>query len=265
MRYGVISDVHGNLAALDAAVGALRGIGVDGFACTGDLVGYGPQPNECVAAIRELGAVTVAGNHDLIALGALADDRCERLARTSLRWTREMLDDDARDYLARLPRRAVLAGGAVLAHGSLDDPQRYLLTREDASAELGRLAEHHPDARVLIVGHTHVPMACDGAGPPARPGDGERVVLGERRWLLNPGAVGQSRERLVRARLLVLDLDRSEAVFHAVRYDTRRTRAALRSHGLPARSIHLAPWRPKRILRPAVRALRHAQRRRAGA
>ena len=111
-----------------------------------------------------------------------------------------------------------------------------------------------------MVGHTHVPLACDGEAAPLRPGDGARIALDGRRWLLNPGAVGQSRDRTLRARFLVLDVDRGEAAFHAVGYDVRRTRAALRAHGLPAHSIHLAPWRPKRALRPAVRVVRRAQR-----
>src|SRR5215208_6143592 len=115
MRYGVISDVHGNLAAL----AELRGLSVDAYACAGDLVGYGPQPNECVDAVRRLGAASVAGNHDLIAVGALSEDRCERLARNSLRWTREALDADTRTFLAGLPRRLALPGGVVVAHGSL--------------------------------------------------------------------------------------------------------------------------------------------------
>ena len=257
VRYGVISDIHANLAALEAAIAALRRIGVDAYACAGDLVGYGPQPNECVEAVRQLGAVTVAGNHDLIALGILPADRCERLARETLFWTREMLDDASRDYLAGLPRRLELDGGVVVAHGSLDDPQEYVLRVDQAAAQLSRLADAHPTARILVLGHTHRAFATDGVSPSPRLGSRGSVTLGGvGRWLLNPGAVGQSRERRVRARFMVLDLDRQEAVFHAVRYDVRRSRALLRRQRLPARSLHLAPWRPKALLRPAIRAAR---------
>jgi predicted phosphodiesterase len=260
LRYGVIADVHANVQALDAAVSALRRIGVDAFACAGDLVGYGPQPNECVEAVRALDAVTVAGNHDLIALGALSEDRCERLARESLRWTRAALDATTRDYLARLPRRAELPGGVVLAHGSLEDPQEYVLSVHDAAGQLARLAEADPEAQLLVVGHTHRPLACDEYAAAPRLGRRARIALdGGRRWLLNPGAVGQSREARLRARFMLLDLDRREVTFHAVRYDVRRTRALLREAGLPARSVHLAPWRPKAFLRPAIRAGRRWQ------
>jgi predicted phosphodiesterase len=255
-----MSDVHGNLPALDAAVTALRHIGVDAYACAGDLVGYGPQPNECVEAIRRLGATTVAGNHDLIAVGALSEDRCERLARESLRWTREALDDTTHDYLTRLPRREQLPGGVVIAHGSLEDPQQYVLSVHDTAVQLGQLAEAHPESQILVVGHTHRPLACDGRDAGRQLVRGAPVRLeADRRWLLNPGAVGQSREARLRARFMVLDLERREATFYAVSYDARRVRALLRQAGLPARSIHLAPWRPKALLRPAIRAGRRLQ------
>lgn len=260
MRYGVISDVHGNLPALEAVLSELRRLRVDRYACAGDLVGYGPQPNECVDTVRRLGAASVAGNHDLIVTGALSEDRCERLARNSLRWTREALDDETRAFLTRLPRRLELPGGVVVAHGSLDDPQEYVLRVDQAAVQLRRLADQMPSAGILIVGHTHRAFATDGARVPPRIGAWRCVSLkGAGPWLLNPGAVGQSRERRVRARFMVLDLEREEATFHAVRYDVRRTRALLRRESQPRGSVHLPPWRLKALLRPAIRVARRAQ------
>jgi predicted phosphodiesterase len=260
MRYGVIADVHANLPALEAVLAALGELGVDAYACAGDLVGYGPQPNECVDAIRRLGATCVAGNHDLIALGALSDDRCERLARRSLQWTRTVLDETSREFLSGLPGRAELDGGVVLAHGSLDDPQDYILRVDQAAAELAQLAQTHASAQVLVLGHTHRPFASDGLRPSPRFSSRSSVALGDHsRWLLNPGSVGQSREPRIRARFLVLDVERREASFYAVRYDVRRTRALLRRKRLPPGSIHLAPWRAKSVLRPAIRVARRAE------
>lgn len=260
MRYGVIADIHANLPALEAVLSALGKLEVDAYACAGDLVGYGPQPNECVDAIRRLGAQCVAGNHDLIALGVLSDDRCERLARESLRWTRSALDEASCEFLAQLPRRAELDGGVILAHGSLEDPQEYILGIDRTATELGRLAEGDPAAQILVVGHTHRPFASDGLRPSPRFAAHTSVALdGADRWLLNPGAVGQSREARVRARFLVLDVDQREANFHAVRYDVRRSRALLRREGLPAGSVHLAPWRAKALLRPVIRITRRVE------
>ena len=139
MRYAVLADIHGNLHALDAVLAALKDAEVDGYLVAGDLVGYGPFPNECVERVAELDAACVAGNHDLIVLGQLSDERCIPLARTSLAWTRDVLRDDARAYLERLPR-VVDTGRVVMTHGSLDDPSEYTRTPEQAVTQLGRLA-----------------------------------------------------------------------------------------------------------------------------
>ena len=256
MRYGVIADIHANLPALETVTAALERERVDAYVCAGDLVGYGPQPNECVEFVRTLEAVSVAGNHDLIALGTLSTDRCERLARESLLWTREVLNEATRSYLAGLPLRAELPGGIVVAHGSLDDPQEYVLRVEQAAVQLGRLAEVHPAARLLVVGHTHRAFATDGERPSPRLGTRRCIGLaGTHRWLLNPGAVGQSREARLRARFMVLDLEQQEATFNAVHYDVRRSRALLGAERLPTRSLHLPPWRLKALLRPALRPM----------
>jgi len=196
----------------------------------------------------------------LIAVGALSDDRCERVARESLRWTSAVLDDSTRAYLAALPRRLELPHGVVLAHGSLDDPQEYVLNAEQAAAQLVRLTELFPEAHILVVGHTHRAFASDGSVRPPRAEMRRTLSLsGAPRWLLNAGAVGQSRERRVRARCMVLDLERREATFHAIRYDVGRTRALLRARDQPTRSVHLPPWRLKALLRPVIRLVRRTQ------
>jgi predicted phosphodiesterase len=213
-RYGVISDIHANLQALEAVTGALERIGVDRYLCPGDLVGYGAQPNECLEVVAGLEAVCVAGNHDLMAIGELPTDKCIPLGRRAIRWTRDVRSDEARAYLCALPRRAEAEGGIVIAHGALHDPERYILTTDQAGAELDRLAREHPGSRALVVGHTHQAFACDGrrtAGEPAT--EGELALAGAPAWLLNPGAVGQSRERRAVARFMVLDLDRDRASF----------------------------------------------------
>jgi putative phosphoesterase len=232
MRYGVFADVHSNLPALQAVLAALERERVDAYLCAGDLVGYGAFPNECVRLVRDLGAATVAGNHDLIAVGALSDARCIPIARRTLAWTRDVLAADARAYLEALPLRA-RAGDTVIAHGSLDDPEAYV-TRPRAATQLEQLAREQPDARTLVLGHTHRPLE----------------VRGER-LLVNPGAVGQSREWRVRARFAVLEDGRVE--LHAVPYDVERARAELRRHGLPTGTPHLRPSPARAAARRVLR------------
>ncbi len=242
MRHGVIADVHGNLHALEAVLEVLRREHVEGYLCAGDLVGYGPFPNECVELVASLEPVCVAGNHDLIVLGRLSDSRCIPLARESLRWTRGMLRDDTRAYLESLPLRAEANGGAVIAHGSLTDPEEYTRRPAEAAEQLRHLAAELPDATTLILGHTHRAWAWDAGTGSLYPSHDASVSLSPNRsCLLNPGSVGQSRERLVRARFMVLDTERRRATFYAVPYDLQGCRLALREQGLPVDSCHLPP------------------------
>jgi putative phosphoesterase len=231
MRYAVIADVHGNLAALDAVLDAIGG--ADAFLCPGDLVGYGPQPNECVERVAALpGLVCVAGNHDLIALGRLGDDRCIRLARETLAWTARELTASSRAFLGGLPLDARAGDGVLVTHGSPGDPQEYVRTPERAREIL------RDD--FLVLGHTHEPWVFEHEG----------------RRLLNPGSVGQSRSRDPRARFALLDTAGPEVELRAVEYDAAATRRALRERRLPENACHLPPaplWR--RTLGRAARTM----------
>lgn len=256
MRYGVISDVHGNLHALRAVLAVLAREGVDAYLCLGDTVGYGAFPNECVAAVTGLSGAAVAGNHDLIALALLSDGRCTPLARESLRWTSRVLTDETHQRLAALPICAV-APGIVLAHGSPDDPQEYVRSPGRADELLDRLPSVRTDSDVLLLGHTHEPWAYARHGGTLLRGAAGMVALrpGETH-LLNPGSVGQSRDQLARARFLVLDLDERFAHFRAVRYDVAGCRAALRRAGLFSRSHHIRPPHLQRLRQRLAGVLR---------
>lgn len=265
MRYAVIADVHGNMPALEAVLAEIARERVDGYLCPGDLVGYGPMPNEAVARVGALGAVTVAGNHDLIALGELTTERCSPMARATLEWTRATLDADARAALEALPRRAA-ATGVVLSHGSIDDPQAYVRGAGAAGDQLGRLAEVDADARVLLLGHTHLQFAYgERRGVLLDQETGVVALDAGERILLNPGSVGQSRDRWPRARFMLLDLERGEADFRSVRYDTGSVRRALRAAGLPEDAYHARPSASaplaKAVVQRVPRPLRRVYRR----
>jgi predicted phosphodiesterase len=262
MRVGVFSDVHANRQALEACLRRLEAERVDALVCAGDLVGYGPDPEACVERVAALGAVCVAGNHDLIATGALSDERCMRLARESLRWTAAQLGERSREQLRALPQLAEAAGGLVVAHGSLDDPQRYVLTPGDACEQLAELARRFPPATLLVLGHTHeAALYGERRGELLRATTGTVALAPGERHLLNAGSVGQSRDRHALARFAVVDLEAATATFHAVPYDAAGTRAALRRRGLPASSCHQKPTALRAARRIAGRT-RSAVRRR---
>jgi predicted phosphodiesterase len=263
MRCGVIADVHGNLHALEAALAFLADQRVDRYLCAGDLVGYGPLPNECVRRVLGLGGTCVAGNHDLIALGRLGDERCIPLAQASLHWTRDELGGEPRALLEALPLRAQ-EGEIAVSHGSLGDPQQYVADEPAARACLAELQGTVPGAAIVVLGHTHHPMAVgERRGMLLRDATGTVQLPPDERFVLNPGAVGQSRTGDLRARVMVLDTEKRTAAFHALPYDVEACRRALRDRGLPPGACHLPPsrWREAAsAVRRRARALRAGER-----
>jgi putative phosphoesterase len=261
MRIGVLSDVHANLPALQAVLAELEHCGVDRLLVAGDLVGYGGQPNECVAALAEAGAQCVLGNHDLFVLDRLPPARFPSYARHSADVHRSLLSADVRAYLESLPT-TLRAGRVLMTHGSLDSPEEYVLRESRALELLARLPKEASGADVLVLGHTHQPWLLDAATGtvPARRATAPATAS----RLLNPGSVGQSRqrERRPRARCAVFDDTTGGVEFLRVDYDVAASREGVRRHGLPDRCVHAPPplWFPTalrthRFLHRTVRRL----------
>jgi predicted phosphodiesterase len=232
MRVAVISDIHGNLHALSTVLGEIEGERPDAIWCLGDLVGYGPRPSECCDAVQEAAALCLAGNHDLGVLGQLDLEDFSPDAAAAARWTRDVLTENARAYLDPLEPRAS-AQGVDLFHASPRDPiWEYILTGEAALAAL-----ELSSARLVLVGHSHVPLAIELEGDRLAgglaPGDSE-VDLRQGRWLLNPGSVGQPRDGDPRAAWLLLDLRARRGYFRRVEYPVARTQSEVVAAGLPA-------------------------------
>lgn len=257
MRYGILADIHANLHALRAVLAHLERRGVQRYLVPGDLVGYGPHPNECVEIVAGLDAVCVAGNHDLMAIDALGDENCGPLGRLVMGWTRKSIGADTREFLSRLPLLAHAAGNVVLAHGALGDTEARIETSGRAAEELKRLRTDQPDARVLVGGHTHHRLFVGGEAGLLRRNRG-RLTQDEPAYV-NPGAVGQSREVRRCARTAILDMGTGEVAFRAVRYDTRACRRALVERGLPERAYHYPLSRFGPLGPPARRLLQRAR------
>jgi predicted phosphodiesterase len=228
MRVAVVSDIHSNLAALEAVLAAIDADAPDELWCLGDLVGYGPRPNECCALVADRAAVCLAGNHDLAVGGALDLGEFHGDAAHAARWNREQLTADSQSLLERLEPQA-RAHGVALYHGSARDPVWEYVLSDEAAAVTLLLA----DAQTVLVGHSHVALRISsellGGLAPA----GTSVDLAAARWLLNPGSVGQPRDGDPRAAWLALDLDANTATFERVEYDIERTQAEIRAAGLP--------------------------------
>lgn len=245
MRLGVVSDIHGNLPALRAVVADLSSLGLDDWLSVGDLVGYGPWPNECVDMVVALGMQGVAGNHDLIATGDLTGERSSRRAQATHRWTDEQLRPDVVEHLQALPRRLDVHG-LTMAHGSLTDPEEYVRTADQAADQLRQLRAA-PGPSTLLLGNTHRQMLYREGSARTASLHRAPTPLGDAGTVLNPGSVGQSRqrERRPRARALLLDTETRIAWFRTVDYDVEACRDELRRRGLPPDAIHAPP--PLRI------------------
>lgn len=238
MRIAVLSDIHANLPALEAVLDhAARGGTVDALWCLGDTVGYGPQPNECIARLREFPHLAVAGNHDHAAIGRLGTEEFNPYAAEAARWTARHLSAKSRSYLEGLPLTA-REGPFTLVHGSLRDPiWEYLFSVEAALAHLKLQATPYS-----FVGHTHIPLVLEERGDAEggvgvrQPQDTQRLELGAQRLILNPGGVGQPRDGDPRAAYALLEMDGDQPLvgFRRVAYDVGATQRLMQQAGLPA-------------------------------
>jgi diadenosine tetraphosphatase ApaH/serine/threonine PP2A family protein phosphatase len=226
MRVGLLSDIHANLVALEAVLAEIGA--VDALWVLGDTVGYGPEPSEVVALLREKGATLVAGNHDRAV--ATGDDLelFNRHAATAVRMQQLWLTADERDFLGSLPR-TLEASDVTLCHGSLRDPLwEYVTNVRAATATLDLAATAH-----CCAGHTHVPALFQPSGP--RVGHvqyGTAYELAPRSFV-NPGSVGQPRDGDVRAAYATLDLAAGTVTFHRSLYRVDETQQRMRRRGLP--------------------------------
>jgi diadenosine tetraphosphatase ApaH/serine/threonine PP2A family protein phosphatase len=237
LRVGVISDVHSNLPALEAVLEAIETVGPDEIWCLGDVVGYGAQPDECTALVRERCTISLNGNHDLAVTGAIDAATFSETARAAVDWTREHIAAETLEFLTGLSPEGAREGFGLF-HASPRDPiWEYVLSIDQAEAGLDAQTE-----RTCLIGHSHVALFF--TRPPstgrrsfasgAQAADGDLVDLVEGEWLLNPGSVGQPRDGDPRAAWLELDTDAGTARYHRVRYDAVSAGASILEAGLPA-------------------------------
>jgi diadenosine tetraphosphatase ApaH/serine/threonine PP2A family protein phosphatase len=231
MRILVISDIHANLVALETVL-ADAGGAWEQIWCLGDLIGYGPRPNECVALLRTHNHISLSGNHDWAALGKLDVSEFNPEARRAVAWTRSALSAETHAYLDALPAARV-EKSFTLAHASPRYPVwEYILDLATAVANFD-----HFDTLRCLVGHSHVPllfaMYANGSVEAFHPTYRETIYLEETRVIINPGSVGQPRDGDPRAAYALLDLAEMTWEFHRVAYPVQETQAQMRAADLP--------------------------------
>ena len=236
MRYLVLSDLHANLQALEAVMGAVPAGAYGRVLVLGDLVGYGAAPNEVVEMIRALDPlVAIRGNHDKVACGIDTPDEFNAIARQAVLWTVRTLTPDNRDYLRSLPAGPLPVGQKIeVCHGSPGDEDEYIFDGADAALAFERLMRP-----VCLFGHTHLPVAFVRERHRIEtrlPDDAGRIVLDiepDRLYLVNPGSVGQPRDGDRRASFALVDDESGEIEVRRVPYCVELAQQAIRDAGLP--------------------------------
>lgn len=236
MRILILSDLHANETALDAALAAVKGRWGRAL-CLGDVVGYGPDPNEVTAKIRDLAAFTIRGNHDKAICGLMPADEFNPVARLAAEWTRAELSPENLQFLCSLPPGPMESDGLVLVHGALHDEDEYVFT--PAQALEGLLDSAAP---ITFFGHTHHQGGFSYRDSELevlqlRPRSGELFAAlrlePQRRYLLNPGSIGQPRDGDPRAAFAIVEPDHQVVEFWRVPYDISSVQERMRAAKLP--------------------------------
>ncbi len=236
MRYLIISDIHANLTAFETVLKDSQGKW-DVIWCLGDIIGYGPNPNECVSLVRDSEHIALSGNHDWAVLNRLDLANFNDEARQAIKWTQSVLTEESRDYLEELPT-SIVQGDFTLAHGSPRHPVwEYLVDEESALANFAII-----ETRYCLVGHSHTPFIFVEINEKSvdlyNPMYSQPLNLEGSRLIINPGSVGQPRDYDPRAAYALLDTDKMTWEHHRVVYDVRKTQERMASLDMPGRLIN---------------------------
>ena len=233
-RYGVFGDIHANLPAMEVALDYLDMAGVDKMLLLGDLVGYGANPSECIQLVRDrVDVIAIAGNHDRQVIGE-RDKRMRRTALKALEWTQDNISPNNARYLRNLPSGQVVDEVFIMVHGSLVERDAYILNAREVQRNLECMANDFPEMRVCFFGHTHVPMLI-----------GTKAVVTDLKktrtfqldtddiYLINPGSVGQPRDRCPTASFGIFDAEKWTMTFVRKEYDVKLAQRRIIEAGLP--------------------------------
>lgn len=230
MRYAILSDIHGNLDALTAVLERLNTQRVDSYICLGDIVGYGPQPAECLHEIQKYSSVIVAGNHDFAACDKITIASFNVLAREAILWTRSKLAELDLQYLADLPLMEQVESFHVV-HGTLYAPELFDYVQSSYDAHLSMTRMEYP---VCFVGHSHVPVTFVQGETISYSLARKLTVNPDQKMIVNVGSVGQPRDRDPRASYAIYDTDAQEITLERAEYDIDSVISKIREMGLPS-------------------------------
>ncbi len=231
MRFAILSDIHSNLEALEAVLVDAEAEGCTHFVCLGDVVGYNANPSECVKIIQDLECPVVKGNHDEQVSMIRSTEGFNELAEEAIDWTRAQLSADDKAWLADL-RLTRQVRDFTIVHATLDTPGQWGYVFNDLDAIASFTYQH---TRLCFFGHTHWPTAFVRDDNVRRITGGQTVLSAGKKYFLNPGSIGQPRDRDWRAAYCILHTDRQVVEQRRVKYDLETAQRKIRQAGLPDR------------------------------
>ncbi len=231
MRFAVLSDIHGNLEALEAVLADARAHDCTHYVCLGDIVGYNANPSECVQLIQELECPVVQGNHDEQASIEDSTAGFNELAEEAIGWTREHLSAGEKKWLADL-RLTRQVRDFTIVHATLDTPQQWGYIFNDLDAIASFTYQH---TSLCFFGHTHWPTAFVRDDNVRRITSDRIQMSPGKKYFVNTGSVGQPRDRDWRAAYAIYDTERHVIEQRRIEYDLATTQRKIRAAGLPGR------------------------------
>lgn len=227
--YAVISDIHGNLEAFEAVLGDIPGE-VERVFCLGDVIGYGASPNECCDLVRREEIPVITGNHDLAVVDLDTDlNWFNPVAEAAVRWTREQLNEENQNFLRSRPRM-MQTSEALFVHGSVRDPDEYIIDGTTAAENLAVLKSEYPNIPICFFGHTHVKAVAPSPNGSAVESDSLDLSTNGP-YLVNPGSVGQPRDGDTFSSYVLVE--GTDVTYRFVEYDIEKAQARIRDAGLP--------------------------------
>ncbi len=231
MRYAIISDIHGNLAALEKVLKFIELKKCDKVVCLGDIVGYGPYPNECITIVKNSCDFCLMGNHDHAALGLTGIAYFNTFAKQAIMWTRKRLSDESKEFLAGLPFQKT-ENDILFVHATPCEPAEwdYVLSSADAKENFYCLKES-----VCFIGHSHVPLIFSLGlnNEIAVTRDSTKILYEGKRYIINVGSVGQPRDGESRAAFVIFETDTHTHQLIRLEYDIQATQKAMMAFDLP--------------------------------
>jgi predicted phosphodiesterase len=231
MKFAIIADIHANLEALEAVLADAREQKVTHYACLGDVVGYNANPKECLDIIRSMGMPCVKGNHDEYCSTDSPLDGFNPAAAQAVEWTRRQLSEEDRQWLRDLKYMRLVTSFSIV-HATLDAPQRwgYVFDKLAAAASLT-----YQNTSVCFFGHTHVPVAFVRDSVVRGGSYSKFKVEPGKKYFVNVGSVGQSRDGVPKATYVIYDLDNQTIELRRLDYDIAKAKAKILAAGLPKR------------------------------